>query len=105
MRELGEAGMVQRPLVTMPSNLAHAPMPEVRVRPAERGDIDALVKLEHRVFATDRLSRRSLQRFLRSPSAEVIVAVENAQLAGIVIVLFRSRSVIARLYSIAVAPH
>jgi ribosomal protein S18 acetylase RimI-like enzyme len=106
MREFGEAGMVQqRPLVTMPSNLAHAAMPEIRVRRAERGDIDALVKLEHRVFATDRLSRRSLQRFLRSPSAEVIVAEENAQLAGIVIVLFRSRSVIARLYSIAVAPH
>jgi ribosomal protein S18 acetylase RimI-like enzyme len=80
-------------------------MPEICVRPAERGDIDALVKLEHRVFATDRLSRRSLQRFLRSPSAEVIVAVENAQLAGTVIVLFRSRSVVARLYSIAVAPH
>jgi ribosomal protein S18 acetylase RimI-like enzyme len=97
--------MVQGPLVTMPSNLAPAPMPGIRIRRAESGDIDALVKLEHRVFATDRLSRRSLQRFLRSPSAEVIVAVENAQLAGIVIVLFRSRSVVARLYSIAVAPH
>src|SRR5260370_40131683 len=88
LREHGEAGMLARPLVTMPSKLAHAPMPEIRVRRAERGDIDALVKLEHRVFATDRLSRRSLQRFLRSPSAEVIVAEENAQLAGIVIVLF-----------------
>jgi hypothetical protein len=35
----------------------------------------------------------------------VLVAVENAQLAGIVIVLFRSGSVVARLYSIAIAPH
>jgi ribosomal protein S18 acetylase RimI-like enzyme len=89
----------------MPSNLAHAPMQQVRIRRAEPGDIDALVKLEHRVFATDRLSRRSLRHFLRSPSAEVIVAVEHTQLAGIVIVLFRSRSAVARLYSIAVAPH
>jgi ribosomal protein S18 acetylase RimI-like enzyme len=97
--------MVRRSLVTMPSNLAHAPMPQIRIRRAEPGDIDALVKLEHRVFATDRLSRRSLRRFLRSPNAEVLVAVEHAQLAGVVIVLFRSGSVVARLYSIAVAPH
>ena len=60
--------------VTMPSRLAHAPVAEVRVRKAERGDIGALIDLEHRVFATDRLSRRSLRRFLQSPTAEVIVA-------------------------------
>jgi ribosomal protein S18 acetylase RimI-like enzyme len=89
----------------MPSTLAHAVVPAIRVRQAERGDIDALVKLERRVFATDRLSRRSLHRFLRSPTADVIVAEENAQLAGVVIVLSRSRSAVARLYSIAVAPH
>ncbi len=80
-------------------------MPEIRVRRAEPGDIDALMKLEHRVFATDRLSRRSLRRLLNSPSAAVLVAVENAQLAGIAIVLFRSNSAVARLYSLAVAPH
>ena len=89
----------------MPSTLAHAVVPAISVRQAERGDIDALVKLERRVFATDRLSRRSLHRFLRSPTADVIVAEENAQLAGVVIVLSRSRSAVARLYSIAVAPH
>jgi ribosomal protein S18 acetylase RimI-like enzyme len=92
-------------LVTMPANLALAPRSEFRVRPAERGDIDALLKLEHRVFATDRLSRRSLRRFLRSRSAEVLVAVEDGELAGVAIVLFRAHSVVARLYSIAVAPH
>jgi len=80
-------------------------MPEMRIRPAEPGDVDALIKLEHRVFPTDRLSRRSLRRLLDSPSAAVLVAVENAQLAGIAIVLFRARSAVARLYSIAVAPH
>ena len=65
------------PAVTMPANLAHARRPPaVRVRTSarERGDIDALIALEHRVFATDRLSRRSLRRFLKSPSAAVIVA-------------------------------
>ena len=89
----------------MPANLAHAARSDFRVRKAERGDIDALVRLEHSVFATDRLSRRSLLRFLRSRSAEVLVAAENGELAGTVIVLFRSHSVVARLYSIAVAPH
>ena len=89
----------------MPSRFAQAAMPEMRVRRAEPGDVDALIKLEHRVFATDRLSRRRLRRLLDSPSAAVLVAVENAQLAGIAIVLFRARSAVARLYSIAVAPH
>ena len=109
MRGRGEAGIeaginVLPLLVTMSSTLAHAPVPEVCVRKAERGDVDALAALEHRVFATDRLSRRSLQRFLRSPSADVLVAQDDTGLAGNAIVLFRPRSVIARLYSIAVAP-
>jgi ribosomal protein S18 acetylase RimI-like enzyme len=88
----------------MPSPLAHAPVVDVHVRNAERGDTDALIDLEQRVFATDRLSRRSLRRFLQSPTAEVIVIECGDQLAGTAIVLFRPRSLIARLYSIAVAP-
>src|SRR5262249_34187969 len=90
--------------MTMPSNLAHAPLAEIRVRKADRGEIDALPALEHRVFAHDRLARRSLQRFLKSPAAEVIVAQDGGRLAGTAIVLFRPRSLVARLYSIAVAP-
>ena len=55
---------------------------------------------------SDRLSRRSLRHFLRSPTAEVVLAQEpSGQLAGMVIVLFRPRSTLARLYSIAAAPH
>ena len=89
----------------MPSNLAHAPAPEIRARNAEPGDIDALIDLEHRVFATDRLSRRSLRRFLKSKTAQVIVADEGGSLVGAAVVLFRPRSTVARLYSIATAPH
>ena len=88
----------------MPSNLARAQVADVQTRKAEPGDVDALTELEQRVFATDRLSRRSLRRFLTSPSAEVIVAEQGHQLAGTAIVLFRPRSAVARLYSIAVAP-
>jgi ribosomal protein S18 acetylase RimI-like enzyme len=90
--------------MTYAANLVQAPAAELRVRKAEREDIGALLELERRVFATDRLSRRSLRRFLASAGAEVIVAQEGARLAGTAIVLFRPRSVIARLYSIAVAP-
>jgi ribosomal protein S18 acetylase RimI-like enzyme len=88
----------------MPSTLAHAPAADIRVRKAARGDLDALTELEQRVFATDRLSRRSLRRFLASPSAEVIVAHAGERLAGTAIVLFRPRALAARLYSLAVAP-
>jgi ribosomal protein S18 acetylase RimI-like enzyme len=67
--------------------------------------MDALMELEHRVFATDRLSRRSLRHLLASPSAEVLVAEEAGRFAGAAIVLFRTGSALARLYSLAVAPH
>jgi ribosomal protein S18 acetylase RimI-like enzyme len=88
--------------------------PSVRIRAAKARDLDALVELESRVFATDRLSRRSLQRFLTSASAAFMVAegkglagtgLAGRGLAGTAIVLFRPRSAVARLYSIAVAPH
>jgi ribosomal protein S18 acetylase RimI-like enzyme len=79
--------------------------PAVRFRKAQARDLDALDALEHRVFATDHLSRRSLRHFLRSSTAEVLVAEHDGDLAGTAIVLFRPRSSVARLYSIAAAPH
>ncbi|HEY6257440.1 MAG TPA: peptidase C39 family protein [Xanthobacteraceae bacterium] len=83
----------------------HHSTPAVRIREADLADLAALDALEHRVFATDHLSRRSLRHFLRAPTAEVIVAEQHGQLVGTAIVLFRPRSAMARLYSIAVAPH
>ena len=78
--------------------------PQIRVRPARRSDLDALMELEQRVFATDRLSRQSLRRLLSSPSARVIVAEAGPRLAGAAVVLFRLRATAARLYSLGVAP-
>lgn len=72
-----------------------------RGRPA---DLDALWKLENRVFATDRMSRRSLRRFLASPSAVALVARVDGAVIGVAVVLFRANSRVARLYSLAVAP-
>src|SRR5712671_2158596 len=105
MRAPGGAGTVP----TMSASHAHqrpappapAPASAISVRAAARGDLDALIELEHRVFATDRLTRRSLRRFLTSPTAAVLIAEEHpGHLAGTAIVLFRPRSAIARLYSI-----
>jgi ribosomal protein S18 acetylase RimI-like enzyme len=89
----------------MRTQMAHQSTPAVRIRRAQPADLEALDALEHRVFATDHLSRRSLRHFLRSPTAAVIVAEHDGDLAGTAIVLFRPRSAVARLYSIAVAPH
>src|SRR5262249_5345949 len=85
VRAYGEADIVR--ICTMPPRLAHAPLAEIRVRKTERADLDALMALEQRVFATDRLSRRSLHRFLSSPTAEVIVAEEGGGLGGTALVL------------------
>jgi len=68
-------------------------------------DLPELMALEHAVFTTDKLSRRSFRHFLASPHASLIVAEEGDKFAGYVLVLYPPRSKAARLYSIAVAPH
>jgi [ribosomal protein S18]-alanine N-acetyltransferase len=88
----------------MRSSQKHNKTARLRVRPARGTDLEALIELEQRVFATDRLSRASLRRLLASPSAYVIVAASRSRLAGAAVVLFRKRAAVARLYSIAVAP-
>lgn len=66
--------------------------------------IDDLVKLEETCFETDRIVRRNLRRLLHSPSAECIAAFKSGTLIGSMIVLFRKRTTVARIYSLAVAP-
>ena len=58
---------------------------QLRADVATPAVVDALVELESRVFATDRLSRRSLRQFLTSASAAFMVA-EGKGLAGTAIV-------------------
>ena len=67
-------------------------------------DLDDLIELEAQVFASDRMSRRSLRHFLAAPSATVLIAEYAGRIAGCAVVLFRPNTSIARLYSIAVAP-
>ena len=79
--------------------------PGVKLRRGRVSDLDALIALERAVFTMDVLSRRSFRHFLASRGATVIVAEEDGKLAGYVLVLYPPRSKLARLYSIAVAPH
>lgn len=79
--------------------------PAAKLRPGHLRDLDALIALEETVFNTDILSRRSFRRFIAGRSATVIVAEADGKLAGYVLVLYPPRSKLARLYSIAVAPH
>jgi len=67
-------------------------------------DVGALLALEDRAFRTDRMSRRSMRRFLNSPHARMIVAHLDRDLIGHALILFRSTGATARLYSLAVDP-
>jgi ribosomal protein S18 acetylase RimI-like enzyme len=86
------------------SHARHA-LPPAKIRPGHLRDLDALVALENAVFTTDILSRRSFRHFLASPKSSLIVAEDSGKLAGYALVLYPARSKLARLYSIAVAPH
>jgi ribosomal protein S18 acetylase RimI-like enzyme len=74
------------------------------IRRGRAGDLDDLVELETQVFASDRMSRRSLRHFLAARSATVLVAEHAGRIAGCAVILFRPNAASARLYSIAVAP-
>src|SRR5689334_6618084 len=53
-------------------------------------------------FPSDRLSDRAIRRFLRAPSARVLVAQDARQLLGNLVLLTRRGSRVARVYSLVV---
>jgi ribosomal protein S18 acetylase RimI-like enzyme len=81
------------------------PPAAAKLRRGRITDLDALVAIEQAVFTTDILSRRSFRRFLAAPGAALLIAEADRKLAGYALVLYPPRSKLARLYSIAVAPH
>jgi len=76
----------------------------VVTRTASLADLGPVLVLESKVFASDRMSRRSVRRFLVSPHAVVLVADVEGCICGAAVVLVRCTSDVARLYSIAVDP-
>ncbi|MDP3294382.1 MAG: N-acetyltransferase [Nevskia sp.] len=75
-----------------------------RIRRGSLADVDAVLALEA-LFPSDRMSRRTVRRFLTVPTAELLIA-ENADAAvvGNLVWLRRKGSRAARIYSLAVAP-
>lgn len=67
-------------------------------------DLPALLALEQRCFAQDRLSARSFRWMLRRAHADLIVAEDDGgRLLGYALLLYRRGSALARLYSLAIA--
>lgn len=76
----------------------------IKIREAGLSDLDGLVALENRCFETDRVSRRSFRRFLERSTARLLVADTGDRIAGYALILLRSGTALARLYSLAVDP-
>lgn len=87
----------------MPAIREPEPPAGVDVRHAVDADLAALIALEHRTFASERISARQWRRHLTGSSAEILVATRHGDLIGAVVLLFRRGAETARLYSIAVA--
>jgi ribosomal protein S18 acetylase RimI-like enzyme len=77
-------------------------MPGSDIRDAAPSDLAGVLALERGSFSTDRLSARSLRRFVGSPSARLRVAGWRGTVAGYYLLFFRKGTAVARLYSIAV---
>ncbi len=71
------------------------------IRTARVSDIDALTAIENTVFEADRISRKSFRHLVGADTAIVLVAESPGKIAGYCVVLMRSGSKAARLYSIA----
>ena len=73
------------------------------IRRARRNDVAALLVLEA-LFPSDALKRRNLRYLLQRETAGVWVAEIGGRVVGSIVLLYRSGSGTARLYSIVVEP-
>ena len=62
-----------------------------------------MIALEQQCFISDRLSPRSVRWMVSRAHGQLLVVARDGQLLGYALLLLRSRSTRARLYSIAIA--
>lgn len=74
-----------------------------KIRQAQMGDLDQLTALEERCFESDRISRRQYRYLIGAQTAWISVAAENGKVIGSLVLLFRSNSKKARIYSLSVS--
>lgn len=74
------------------------------IRRGSLADVEAVLALEA-LFPSDRMSRRSVRRFLSVPTAQLLIAEgSDAAAVGNLVWLRRKGSRAARIYSVVVAP-
>jgi ribosomal-protein-alanine N-acetyltransferase len=84
--------------------LSAAVKDRVRIRRAVPSDAPALLAMES-LFPSDRMSMRSIRRFIASEGARVLIATrDRAELLGNLVLLLRAGSRTARIYSVVVGP-
>ncbi|KEZ78090.1 GNAT family N-acetyltransferase [Salinisphaera hydrothermalis] len=81
---------------------APRPADDIRIRRAALTDLDALMALEHRCFAQDAQSRRSMRHLIQRAHGELRIAEAGGRLLGYLMLLYRRGTRVARIYSIAV---
>lgn len=74
------------------------------LRPAVEGDLQALLDIEQRCFATDRLNRRSFRHWINSDHGILLVLQVEQTIAGYGLVWCHRGTRLARLYSLAIDP-
>ncbi|GAC21751.1 GNAT family N-acetyltransferase/peptidase C39 family protein [Paraglaciecola arctica] len=72
------------------------------IRDTQVADLSALVALEQRCFATDRLSKRSFSYWIKAKHRVFMVVQQDDQIIGYGLVIMRKGTRLARLYSIAI---
>lgn len=82
------------------------PKPHHEIRNVLPTDLDNLISIEHECFKSDRLSRRSFQRWIEGPSTSSFLRVLELDgiLVGYSLVLLHQGTRLARLYSLALVP-
>lgn len=76
----------------------------MQFRPATAADLDALNQLERDCFDSDRISPRSMRRFLKRNSPIFRLAQRDGEILGYGLLLCHKGTSLARLYSLAVSP-
>lgn len=74
----------------------------ITIRPARPADLRALVEVEYRCFATDRITPRAFRYLLTKSKASTVIGEVDGRVAGYVMVLYNTGTSLARLYSFAV---
>ncbi len=77
--------------------------PDITITSAKLPELEALLEIEEQSFASDRLSRRSIRRFLTSEHSVFLVAKIQQQCVGYLLIIFHRGTRLGRLYSIAVS--